>query len=232
MFYTSRSKREAGKIQRIGVAISEDLYVWEKHKNNPVIEADPNWYEKADISDEGLEHWRDPFIIYNREDKFYYAFICARVNHGDYNGRGCIARAKSRDLLGWEVMSPATDAGNFYEMEVPDLHFKKGRWYLLFTTSSTAYSEKHKKEIIPLTPQTGTLYYQSKTLLGKFNPMGDKEVLLGTETQTYTARVIKDMHGDNVVLTWKIKAKGFDGFAGCLDRPRRLQYMPDGTLKL
>ncbi|RLC34709.1 MAG: glycosyl hydrolase family 32, partial [Candidatus Nealsonbacteria bacterium] len=147
MFYTSRSKREAGKIQRIGVAISEDLYVWEKYGNNPVMEADPNWYEKADISDEELEHWRDPFIIYNREDKFYYAFICARVNHRDYNGRGCIARAKSRDLLGWEVMSPATDAGNFYEMEVPDLHFKNGRWYLLFTTSSAAYSEKHKKEI-------------------------------------------------------------------------------------
>jgi len=232
MFYTSRSKREAGKIQRVGVAISEDLYVWEKYENNPVIEADLNWYEKVDISDEGLEHWRDPFIIYNREDKFYYAFICARVNHGDYNGRGCIARAKSRDLLDWEVMSPATNAGNFYEMEVPDVHFKNGRWYLLFTTSSTAYSEKHKKEIIPLTPQTGTLYYQSKTLPGKFTPIGDKEVLLGTETQTYTARVIKDMYGDNVVLTWKIKAEGFDGFAGCLDRPRRLQYMPDGTLKL
>ena len=44
--------------------------------------------------------------------------------------------------------------------------------------------------------------------------MGNKEVLLGTETQTYTARVIKDMYGDNVVLTWKIKAEGFDGFAG------------------
>jgi len=232
MFYTSRSKREAGKIQRIGVAISEDLYVWKKYENNPVIEADLNWYEKVDISDEGLEHWRDPFIIYNSEDKFYYAFICARVNHGDYNGRGCIARAKSRDFLGWEVMSPATDAGNFYEMEVPDLHFKNGRWYLLFTTSSTAYSEKHKKEIIPLTAQTGTLYYQSITLLDKFTPIRDKEVLLSTETQTYTARVIKDMYGDNVVLTWKIKAEGFDGFAGCLDRPRRLQYMLDGTLKI
>ncbi|OQY40888.1 hypothetical protein B6228_00775 [Candidatus Atribacteria bacterium 4572_76] len=117
-------------------------------------------------------------------------------------------------------------------MEVPDLHFKNGRWYLLFTTSSAAYSEKHKKEIFPLVPQTGTLYYQSKTLLGKFTPMANQEVLLGTETQTYAARVIEDMHGDNVVLTWKIKAEGFDGFAGCLDRPRRLKYMPDGTLKL
>jgi hypothetical protein len=40
------------------------------------------------------------------------------------------------------------------------------------------------------------------------------------------------MHGDYVVLTWKIKAEGFDEFAGCLDRPRRLRYMSDGTLKL
>lgn len=124
-------------------------------------------------------------------------------------GRGCIARARSKDLLGWEVISPATDAGNFYEMEVPDLHFKNGRWYLLFATSSAAYSEKHKKEISPLTPQTVTLYYQSKTLLGKFNPVDNKEVLLDTETQTYTARVTKDMYGDNVVLAWKIKAVGF-----------------------
>ena len=68
-------------------------------------------------------------------------------------------------------------------------------------------------------------------LLGKFTPMGNKEVLLGTEAQTYTARVIKNMHGDNLVLTWKIKAKGFNGFAGCLDRPRRLKCIPDVTLK-
>jgi len=232
MFYTSRSKRESGKIQRIGVAISEDLYVWKKYKNNPIMEADPNWYEKADTSDGGLEHWRDPFIIYNRGDKFYYAFICARVNHGEYHGRGCIGRAKSRDLLNWEIMSPATDAGNFYEMEVPDLHIKNGRWYLLFATSSAAYSEKHKKEILPLMPQTGTLYYQSKTLLGKFTPMGNKEVLLGTETHTYSARVVKDIYNKNIVLTWRIKAKGLDGFAGRLGKPRRLKYLLNGSLKL
>ena len=128
-------------------------------------------------------------------------------------------------------MSPATDTGNFYEMEVPDLHFKNGRWYLLFATNSAAYSEKHKKEILPFTPQTGTLYYQSKTLLSKFRPLDHAEVLLDTKTQTYTARVIQDRQGDNVVLTWKIKVEGFDGFAGCLDRPRRLKYMPDGTLR-
>lgn len=232
MFYTSTSKKDAGKIQRIGIAISENLYTWEKYKHNPVIEAHPDWYEKANISMDGLEHWRDPFVIYNKKDKFYYAFICARINHGSYDGRGCIARAKSRDLLDWKVMSPATNAGNFYNMEVPDLHFKNGRWYLLFATLASWYSEEYKRKIKSFMPQTGVLYYHSETLLGKFTPMDNKEVLLGTDMQSYAARVIEDVHGNNVVLAWKIKEKGFKGFAGCLDRPRRLQYMLDGTLKI
>lgn len=232
MFYTSTSKKDEGRIQRIGVATSKNLYSWEKYENNPVIEAHPYWYEKVNKSIEGVEHWRDPFIIYNKRDKFYYAFICARVNYGNHNGRGCIARAKSKDLLDWEVMSPVTDSNNFYNMEVPDLHFNNERWYMFFSTNSEWYSEKHKREIIPLEPQTGILYYQSKTLLSKFTPIDNKEILLGSDTQTYGARTIKDVKGDNVVLTWKIKAEGFVGFAGCLDKPRKLQYMPDGTLKL
>lgn len=232
MFYTSTSKKDEGKIQRIGVAISKNLYSWEKYENNPVIQAHPDWYEKADTSVDGFEHWRDPFIIYNKRDEIYYAFICASVNYGNNGGRGCTARAKSKDLLNWELMSPATVIGNFYNMEVPDLHFKNERWYLLFSVNSNWYSEKHKKEITPLKPQTGILYYQSKTLLNKFTPIDNKEVLLGTDTQTYGARAIKDVDGDNVVLTWKIRAEGSNSFAGCLDKPRKLKYMPDGTLKI
>ena len=34
-----------GLIQRIGLAVSDDLINWVKHPGNPVLEADPRWYD-------------------------------------------------------------------------------------------------------------------------------------------------------------------------------------------
>ena len=70
MFYTSRFSREKRKVQRIGLAISEDLHHWEKYKGNPIITANPQWYETSQISEDGLEHWRDPYVIYHPKKEF------------------------------------------------------------------------------------------------------------------------------------------------------------------
>jgi len=232
MFYTSRSSQENGKIQRIGVAISEDLDHWEKYKYNPIIKANPQWYETFQVSEDGLEHWRDPYVIYHPQEKIYYAFICAKVNYGESQGRGCIARAKSKDLLHWEVISPATRPGKFKEMEVPDIHIHNDDCYLIFSVTNLCYSKEHCEEIRPNQPQTGAHYYYSKDLSGIFSSIPQHEVLLGSETNTYGTRIIKTFQGDIVSLSWKGKAKGFSNFAGCLDHPKRIKYLSGGVLNI
>ena len=48
LFYTGLNNSENGKVQRIGLAQSQDLIHWKRYKDNPVLEADPRWYEKLD----------------------------------------------------------------------------------------------------------------------------------------------------------------------------------------
>jgi beta-fructofuranosidase len=48
MFFTAISHAEEGHIQRIGTALSDDLVVWTRSPDNPVLEADVRWYEKYD----------------------------------------------------------------------------------------------------------------------------------------------------------------------------------------
>jgi beta-fructofuranosidase len=232
MFYTSRSSQEKGRIQRIGLAISEDLHHWEKYKGNPIITANPQWYETCQISEDGLEHWRDPYVIYHAREGMYYAFICAKVNYGESQGRGCIARAKSKDLLCWEVIGPATRSGNFMQMEVPDVHIHDDDCYLIFSVDNLWYSKKHLEEIKPRQPQTGAHYYHSKNLSGIFSPIPKHEVLLGSETNSYGTRIFKTFQGELTSLSWKTRKKGLGDFAGCLDHPRRVNYLPGGALKL
>ena len=232
MFYTSRSSRENRKIQRIGVATSKDLKHWEKYKGNPIIEADSRWYETSRISEDGQEHWRDPFVIYHPREKIYYAFICARVNFGEPGSRGCIGRAISKDLLHWEVISPGTKSGKFMQMEVPDVHIYNNQCYLVFSTTNLWYSEKHCEEISPNEPQTGAHYYVCNDLSGIFTPIPQHEVLLGSETYTYGTRIFRNFLNQMICLSWKEKLKELSDFAGYLDYPKRVTYSPDGIINI
>jgi hypothetical protein len=50
MLYTGISRAERGLIQRIGLAVSDDLTAWRKHPANPVLQADGRWYELLDLT--------------------------------------------------------------------------------------------------------------------------------------------------------------------------------------
>src|SRR5215831_9606788 len=54
MLYTGICRREQGLVQRIGLAVSDDLVRWQKHAANPVLEADARWYDLLDPN-----RWRD-----------------------------------------------------------------------------------------------------------------------------------------------------------------------------
>lgn len=229
MLYTARNKSEHGAVQRIGLVVSDNLDEWERVKDKPIIQADSRWYEKVGNNPEGRESWRDPYVLYNAADNAYYAFISARVNHGPPDGRGCIAAARSKNLLDWEVLPPVAAPRNFYDMEVPNVWRHNNRYYLAFAMRPRWYTARYAEKIAPLKPQNGVLYYTSECLLGPYAP-AENEVLLGTDSGCYTCRIMDGPHGGQVLMTWRERAAGSEEFVGRLEIPRPLVYGADGSL--
>lgn len=58
MLYTGVNRAERGSIQRIGLAVFDDLVHWSKHAANPLLEADRGgtkyWSKGAGTSSRGV----------------------------------------------------------------------------------------------------------------------------------------------------------------------------------
>ena len=65
--YNASKTGEGPTIQRIGMAVSDDLYNWIKYENNPVTELDPAIYEPTG-------HWHDPFTLDMGERVYHYVW--------------------------------------------------------------------------------------------------------------------------------------------------------------
>ena len=83
LFYTGYAGD--GQPQTICHATSRDLRTWQKDPRNPVLAADPRWYEPVD--------WRDPFPFWNEAAGEYWMLLAGRVKDGPANRRGCTALA-------------------------------------------------------------------------------------------------------------------------------------------
>ncbi|MDC7234617.1 MAG: hypothetical protein PQJ58_15405 [Spirochaetales bacterium] len=130
MFYTGISRKEGGRIQRIGLARSNDLYYWEKvsSTNYPVSITGP-FYEESVA--EG-RHWvscRDPFFFQDGDKRGM--LVNARVPFGPKIRRGCVGLAfeTEPDLFQWE--KPLFFPGMYDDIEVPGLYRINNNYYLV-----------------------------------------------------------------------------------------------------
>lgn len=226
MLYTARSSAEQGAVQRIGLARSSDLYYWEKYAGNPVMEAEPEYYEKFGSSDYYWESWRDPYLFYSAAERYYYAFITARAATGELDARGCIAAARSKDLINWDVLPPACFPGTFCEMEVPQVSLYGDRFFLLFSTNPFWYSEGYRRQI-DFEPWEGDHYLIADSVMGEYRMIGDG-VLSRANTHAYASKIVQTLDGKLVLLSWLSKVPGSDEFAGVLSQPKRVLFDPDG----
>ena len=230
LFYTGSRRSENGLIQRIGLATSTDLIHWERHPDNPLIEADPRWYELLDRSAWHDQAWRDPFVFQHPHTGAFHAFITGRVKDGPPDARGVIAHARSQDLLRWEVLPPVTAPGEFGHMEVPQLLHIEGRWYLLFSCPAKEYAQARLARPGVL-PQTGTHYLVSDDPLGPFEYLTDT-FFVGDEPGTqYSGKLVQDAAG-----AWQFMAfanfTAAGDFVGDLLDPQPVTVAPDGRLLL
>lgn len=228
MLYTGVGRAEQGLVQRIGLAESDDLVHWRKHPANPVIEADPRWYEQLDLSRWRDQSWRDPWLLKNPDDGSFHALITARSPVGPPGGAGVVGHARSPDLVDWEVLPPVTAPGRFAQAEVPQLVQLNGRYQLLVS----CLAEDHPGS--PLTDpgvagQTGTFTFSAGNPLGPYTftggPVAAPDGPLGP---LYAGKLVQAADG-----TWYFMAFRGDGdrsFLGELTDPLPVQHDQDSIL--
>ena len=215
MFYTGGNRDEKGLIQRIGLATSEDLINWEKHKSNPIIEADEKYYELLNFETWHDQAWRDPWVF--KYDGSFHVFITARVNYGSPDGRGVVAHAKSEDLIHWRVMPPVTEPGEFSQMEVPQMIKIDNKYYLLFSTGAEHHSSERLKRT-KTEAVAGTHYLVADNPLGTYNFTTDQFLVGDNFGSLYGGKMIQTKSGE-----WKMIAsnnrKEDNSFIGTITDP-------------
>ncbi|WDC84646.1 hypothetical protein PL321_02790 [Caloramator sp. mosi_1] len=97
------------------------------------------------------------------------------------------------------------------------------------------YNPEYIKEIYPLEPQTGVLYFVSDSLSGEFKPLSDNIVLCGNKEGLYTGRIIKNPKGEDVFLSWYVgDDEGFErnNKSYRLSNQIKVEYDAKGNMKL
>jgi len=142
MFYTGLDGGGPGQQQAIGLATSRDGLTWQKHPANPILRADPRWYEPAipreatyQEKDFGRLWFRDPCVIRDPRTGRFGMIVVARDTRHHPDVRGCLAWATSEDLVRWEPRPPIYSPGRFHTIETPSLFEHGGRWYIQFMTA-------------------------------------------------------------------------------------------------
>ncbi|MEL7237443.1 MAG: glycosyl hydrolase [Planctomycetota bacterium] len=132
MFYTGLSRREKGRIQRIGLAVSDDLETWTKVEDGyPIdITAGSKWYESSLEEGRKWVSFRDPLFFCDGEKRLMLA--SGRVNEGPIIRRGCVTLLEEKGGA-WEFCEPLYHPRRYDDVEVPGL-FKLGGHYFLIAS--------------------------------------------------------------------------------------------------
>ena len=227
MLYTGISRAEAGLVQRIGLAVSDDLITWRKHPGNPVIEADGRWYELLDLTSWRDQSWRDPWLFRSPRDLAFHALITARSATGDADGRGVVAHARSADLVHWEVMPPVTAPGEFAQVEVPQFLQLDGHQHILFSAHPEDHSRQRVNRLGP--GQEGTFTFTASASSELFRPSAAPIVPEdGPLGPLYAGKLVEAAPGDWRFLAFR--AGTGDDFVGEITDPLPVRQLPDGRL--
>lgn len=219
MFYTGTTEGPAGElIQRVGLAISDDLHLWHKHDANPVASPDPQLYEPAsDGPPELAVHWRDPWVMRDPEGRGWHMLITAGSGPGAWLDRGVIGHATSDDLLTWTVQPPLSEPGaGFSALEVPQVEIVDGRPVLVVNASSF-FLDDDRRERGP----GGIWAIPAASPLGPFDVAG---AYLLSDERLYVGKLLQDPQGEWVLIAF---VNTDDGSFGALTDPIAVHWEGD-----
>ena len=221
LFYTAISRKEGGRVQRIGRADSDDLITWRRYRDQPLVEADSRWYETCELMSWREVAWRDPWVFRDPGGDGWHMLITARVRYGPRLTRGVLGHARSADLDRWVVHPPLTEPSGFGQMEVPQVSVLGGRPVLTFCCLAADLSEERRRA----TPKSGMWSASAGSLLGPFDVEG--AVPLG-DTTLYAAHLVGQDTGRPGLLGFRYEEDGV--FVGAIPLPVPVRLTPDGTV--
>jgi sucrose-6-phosphate hydrolase SacC (GH32 family) len=227
MFYTGATLTPAGNLQKIGSATSEDLMTWRRSGNNPLLQADPRWYEKLADGMWPDEAFRDPWVFPDPDGDGWHMLITARANHGPVDDRGVIGHAWSPDLLAWELGPPLSDPGQgFGQIEVVQAAQVDGQHLLMFSALAKDLS------VARAVGTTGGVWVaRAESPLGPYDLANAQQL---TNSDRYVGRLINERQtGQPMFLAFCHDSDDRKSFIGELDDPqlatwdgRRLRLSP------
>jgi beta-fructofuranosidase len=197
MFYTGTALNDEGALlQQIGLATSDDLVTWHKHEANPLVRADPRWYEKIGGALEWQdEHWRDPWVMRDPSGRGWHMLITARAGTGPVDQRGVIGHATSDNLIDWTVRPPLTKPGaGFGHMEVPQVEEIDGRPVLLFNCPRSQLGSDRAAQ-----GPGGVWVASAESLVG---PYSVENATLLADERLYVGKAIQDPTGEWVFIAF------------------------------
>jgi sucrose-6-phosphate hydrolase SacC (GH32 family) len=212
MFYTGATLTPDGNVQRIGAASSEDLMEWRRHPNNPLLQADPQWYEKLADGMWADEAFRDPWVLPDPGGNGWHMLITARDKNGPADDRGVIGHAWSPDLDQWTLNPPLSEPGQgFAQIEVVQTAEVDGQQILMFSALAKDMARRRAVN------STGGIWVaRADSALGPYDLANAQQL---TNSDRYVGRLISE-RGSGRTLFLAFRYDHHDGsFIGELDDP-------------
>jgi beta-fructofuranosidase len=202
MLYTALCSEDGGRVQRVGLAVSDDLEHWTKHEG-PVSEPDSLHYEDRP-GRAPWASWRDPKPV--RHDDGFATMVCARDADAPARRAGAVACLRSNDLRRMQAQPPLFAPRRYYELECPQAFTIGGRWFL----TASVMDDRSQR------------YWVAPRLEGPWRTPSANRLL---PPGHYAARVFR-WNGMDAVLGWVRDARGH----GVVVSPMRLATDETGRL--
>lgn len=205
LFYTSIGQRDPE--QWMAVAADDELRVWEKYPQNPVVTLKNHGPLKVD-------EWRDPFLF--REAGRTY-MVCGGNLNAKNGGGGAVQlyQAANQNLTEWRhrgVVFQYRDRG-VWNIECPNLFKLGSKWVLLFS------------------PQNPCEYFVGSLDLARARFIPETHGILDPG-QSYASNISYDDKGRTLLWLWgKTDSDPAKGWQGCMTMPRVLSLDQDGFLR-
>lgn len=181
----------------VGLAVSENLYSWEKCEHNPITRIDTPYYEKTGSGNRKFSHWRDPFLF--KRDNRVYHYVCASASVGETDKRGSLGLAYSDDMQNWHILPPPSIEPAIQEFECPQVVEIGGEYFLIFSAFSDLFSKESKSKLGNQIRHT-TYAMRAETHFGPFftatvHPLVPEE----SEQQPYAGQIV-EFNGSQYLL--------------------------------
>ncbi len=191
LYYTQRASEDNGATQRIALTTSRDWLNFEKYEGNPVVEPNPDMYcTKDNPARHGIVDCRDLIVVEDPGGDGYYGFYAARRPSEEMPEGAVIACVHSNDLYHWDNVGPVFAASTNTIVEVPDVFYMDGRWYLTMLVSNEYGSRDlfEEQELIQ-----GTVYAVSDSVTGPYILEKDNVIMASRRMNGITCRSVKFM---------------------------------------